>query len=247
MRRKIVRVVALAVFAQMFVHGAIWRAEAQAEKTSYPAMAPLKEYMMPDEASEIALARSAAPRSVSDGAEVLVLGRDGYSTAVKGSNGFVCLVERSWGAATDFPEFWNPKIMAPFCVNPPAARTYLPGVLLKAKLVLAGKSRTEIAQAVKSALDQKELPALEPGAMCYMMSKQQYLSDDAKNWHPHLMWFVPGDAAKSWGANTPSSPVIAADDPEDRMTIFLVWVGHWSDGTPAPQDTRGTPTPHPMD
>jgi len=246
MRRRIVRVVALTVFAQMFVHGTIWRAEAQAEKTPYPAMAPLKEYMMPDEASEIALARSAAPRSVSDGAEVLVLGRDGYSTAVNGSNGFVCLVERSWGAATDFLEFWNPKVMAPFCVNPPAARTYLSGVLMKAKLVLAGKSRTEIAQAIKSALGQKELPALEPGAMCYMMSKQQYLSDDAKNWHPHLMWFVPGDAAKSWGANMPSSPVIAADDPEDRMTIFLVWVGHWSDGTQAPQDTYGTLAPHAM-
>ena len=165
---------------------------------------------------------------------------------MKGSNGFVCLVERSWGAATDFPEFWNPKIMAPFCVNPPAARTYLPGVLMKAKLVLAGKSRTEIARAVASALDKKELPALEPGAMCYMMSKQQYLNDDVKNWHPHLMWFVPGDAAKSWGANMPSSPVIAAEDPEDRMTIFLVWVGHWSDGTQAPQDTYGTLAPHPI-
>ncbi len=200
-------------------------------------MAPLNQYLIPDVDSEIALARSAAPRSVSDGAEVLVLGRDGYTTAAKGGNGFVCLVVRSWGAATDFPEFWNPKIRSPFCVNPPAARTYLPSLLMKTKLVLAGKSKTEIAQAVTSALDKKELPALEPGAMCYMMSKQQYLNDDGKSWHPHLMWFVPGDAAKSWGANLPGSPILATDDPEDRMTIFLVLVGHWSDGTPAPQAT----------
>ena len=48
---------------------------------------------------------------------------------------------------------------------------------MKTKLVLAGKSKTEIVQATASALDKKELPALEPGAMCYMMSKQQYLSD----------------------------------------------------------------------
>jgi hypothetical protein len=48
-----------------------------------------------------------------------------------------------------------------------------------------------------------------------------------------MMWYVPGDAAKSWGANLPSSPVLAANAPEDRMTIFMVVVDHWSDGSPA--------------
>jgi hypothetical protein len=191
-------------------------------------MAPLDQYLMPDADSEIALARSAAPASISDGAEVMVLGRDGYTTAVKGSNGFLCIVERSWGAATDAPDFWNPKVRAPHCFNPPAARTFAPIFLMKTKLVLAGKSKTEILGATASALDKKELPALEPGAMVYMMSKQQYLSDRDMSWHPHLMFFVPGDAAKSWGANLPGSPVIAANDPEERVTIFLVVVGKWS-------------------
>jgi len=77
-------------------------------------MAPLGQYLMPDEKSEIALARSAAPASISDGAEVMVLGRTGYRTAAKGSNGFLCIVERSWGATTDHPEFWNPKFAVPF-------------------------------------------------------------------------------------------------------------------------------------
>ena len=164
----------------------------------------------------------------------MVLGRKGYTTAVKGTNGFLCIVERSWAAATDDPDFWNPKVRAPNCFNPPAARTFVPIFLMKTRLVLAGKSKTEIVEATASALDKKQLPALEPGAMCYMMSKQQYLSDQGMNWHPHLMFFVPGDAAKSWGANLPGSPVIAADDPEERVTIFLVWVGKWSDGTAAP-------------
>jgi hypothetical protein len=92
---------------------------------------------------------------------------------------------------------------------------------MKARLVIAGKSKAEIAQAVTSAFDNKELPLPEPGAMCYMMSKQQYLNDGARNWHPHLMWFVPGDSAKSWGAQLPGSPVIAANDPEERMTIMI--------------------------
>jgi hypothetical protein len=109
---------------------------------------------------------------------------------------------------------------------------------MKTKLVLAGKSKTEIVEATASALDKKELPALEPGAMCYMTSKQQYLNDRGKSWHPHLMFFVPGDAASSWGANLPGSPVLAADDPQERATIFLVRVGKWSDGSPAPPITH---------
>ncbi len=226
--------IALALLVPVVIPGATSQARAQAKKTPYPAMAPLDQYLMPDEKSEIALARSAAPASISHEAEVMVLGRTGYRTAVKGRNGFLCIVERSWGAATDHPEFWNPKVRGAICFNPPSARTFVPVYLMKTKLVLAGKSKTEIVQATAAALDKRELPVLEPGAMCYMMSKQQYLSDQDMSWHPHLMFFIPGDSAKSWGANLPGSPVLAADDPEERVTIFLVPVGTWSDGTLAP-------------
>ena len=105
---------------------------------------------------------------------------------------------------------------------------------MKTNLVLAGESKNEIAKVTASAMDKKDLPALEPGAMCYMLSKQQYLNDRGMSWHPHLMFFVSGDAAKSWGADQPDSPIIAANDPEERVTIFMVWVGKWSDGSPAP-------------
>jgi hypothetical protein len=234
MQQRTITLLALAFLVQVVLPGATSQAHAQ-PGGFYPAMARLDQYLMPDGNSEIALARSAAPASVSDGAEVMVLGPKGYTTAVKGTNGFLCIVERSWGAATDEPEFWNPKVRAPICFNPPAARTYVPISLMKTKLVLAGRSKAEIVQATALALDKKELPALEPGAMCYMMSKQQYLSDHDMSWHPHLMFFVSGDAARSWGANLPGSPVMVANDPEERVTIFLVRVGKWSDGTPAPQ------------
>ena len=228
------RLLALAVLVQVVIPGTISQARAQAKQAPYPAIAPLDQYLMPDEKSEIALARSGAPASIADGAEVMVLGRTGYKTAVEGKNGFLCLVERSWGAATDQPEFWNPKIRAPICFNPASARSFVPIYLMKTKLVLAGKSKAEIVHATASALDKKELPALEPGAMCYMMSKQQYLNDQGMSWHPHLMFFVSGQAAKSWGAGLAGSPVLAADDPEERVTIMMVPVGTWSDGTPAP-------------
>ena len=231
------RRIALAFLALLILPSALWQARAQSEKASYPSMAPLNQYLMPDQPSEIALARTAAPASVSAGAEVMVLGRDGYTTAATGTNGFLCIVERSWGAATDEPEFWNPKIRAPICFNPAAARSFVPIFLMKTKLVLAGKSKSEIVAAVAAALDKKELPALEPGAMCYMLSKQQYLNDRGKSWHPHLMFIAAGDAEKTWGANLPSSPIIAANDPEERATIFMVIVPKWSDASPAPQAT----------
>ena len=209
------------------------RGEAQPQQGAYSVAAPIDQYFIADKASEIALARTAAPASISDAAEILVLTRDGYATAATGNNGFVCLVERSWGKSTDDADFWNPKVSAPHCLNAPAAKTYLPIVLLKTKLVLAGKSKAEIGLALKSSWDRKELPALEPNAMCYMMSKQQYLSDDDTHWHPHMMWYVPGDAEKLWGANLPGVPTFAGNVPEDRMTVFLLTVGKWSDGTPA--------------
>jgi hypothetical protein len=234
MKKKTINRLALAFLVPLLLPAAIWQARAQSEKAPYPAMAPLDQYLMPDKNAEIAFARSAAPPSISDGAEVMVLGQKGYTTAVKGRNGFLCLVERSWGAATDQPEFWNPKVRSPICFNPAAARTFAPIFLMKTRLVLAGKSKAEIAEATASALHTKELPALAPGAMSYMMSKQQYLNDGARSWHPHLMFFA-ADAAKSWGGNLPGSPVITTDDPEEGVTIFMVWVGNWSDATPAPQ------------
>jgi hypothetical protein len=213
MSKKLASVVAFICIAGVALPGVVL--QAQAKPALYPTAAPIDQYFIPARASEIELARSAAPASISGGAEVLVLTHDGYATAVKGGNGFVCLVIRSWAKSTDDPEFWNPKVRAPHCLNAPAAKTYLPIVLLKTKLVLAGKSKTEIAQAVKAGLDKKELPALEPDAMCYMMSKQQYLSDDDTHWHPHMMWYVPGDAAKSWGANLADVPLMAGNVPED--------------------------------
>ena len=177
---------------------------ARAEADPYPAMAPLDQYLIPDENAEIALARSAAPASVAAGAAVMVLGRQGYTTAVQGTNGFLCYVERSWAHDTDNPEFWNPKARTPNCFNAAAASSVSLLYLMKTRLVLAGKSKAEIAQAIAAALDSGEVPALAPGGMCYMLSKEQYINDEGHSWHPHVMFYAAGDVAKSWGANPPS-------------------------------------------
>jgi hypothetical protein len=206
-------------------------AHTQKTQTQYPEMAPLDQYLIADRNTEIALARSAAPQSISGGAEVMVLGKGGYEVAVPGTNRFVCLVERSWDSPIGAPGFWNPKIRGPNCFNEAAARSYLPIALMKTRLALSGQSQAEIDRAMQSAFSEKELPAMEPGAMCYMLSKNGYLADGAGNWHPHLMFFVPLAMAKTWGANLAGSPVLSGDDVPDRLTIFMVPVARWSDGT----------------
>jgi hypothetical protein len=206
------------------------RAQAQDVKTPYPNMAPLAQYLM-ERNAEIALARSASPESISTDAEIMVLGNHGYENAVKGKNGFVCVVERSWTAPSDDPDFWNPKLRGPICFNAPAARSYLPLTIKKTELVLAGRSKDQMFQALSAAFDKKELPTIEPGAMCYMLSKQGYLSDRGGHWHPHLMFFVPLTEPAAWGADATGSPIIGAKVDQDRLTVFLVPVGKWSDGT----------------
>ena len=205
-------------------------------KAPYPSMAPLDQYLIADRNAEIALARSAAPESISRDAEVLVLGRHGYETAVKGTNGFLCIVERSWTKGIDDPDFWNPKLRAPICFNAPAVRSYLPLTLKKTELVLAGRSKTQMFEAIQSAIDKKELPPLESNAMCYMMSKEGNLSDSDGHWHPHLMFFIPQTDSAVLGADRPGSPIVLAQDPQSRVTVLMVPVGRWSDGTAETKD-----------
>ena len=101
---------------------------------------------------------------------------------------------------------------------------------MKTKLALSGKSKTEIVAATDAALDKKELPPLEPGAMCYMMSKQQYLNDQGLNWHPHLMFFVSGDAAQA------GEPICQVRRLWPRMTLKSEQQSSWSGSANGPMD-----------
>lgn len=207
-----------------------YEAMAQDAKTTYAKMAPVDQYLMEDRQAEIALARSAAPESISRDAEVLVLGRHGFETAVKGKNGFVCIVGRGWSSAAD-EDYWNPKVRVPICVNAPAARTYLSRITKITDMALAGRTLDQVNQAIAAALAKKELPPMESGAMCYMMGNQGYGGDVAPHWPPHLMFFYSDTDPANWGANLPGSPIIAVADPLEHLTQFVIPTQRWSDGT----------------
>jgi hypothetical protein len=217
---------------------------AAAQTDKYPRMAAISQYQM-DESAEIQLARSAAPNSISGDATILVLGRQGYETAVEGKNGFVCMVARSWMAAFDWPEFWNPKVRAADCMNPQAARSILPIAFLRSRMAMAGRSKAEILSAIKAAFENRQVPKFESGAMDYMMSKSAYLTDEGDHNAPHLMFLTTGIDAKDWGSGAVGSPLMSAPywffsskEPSQMkglppILVFLVGVANWSDGTPA--------------
>jgi len=216
--------------ALLMMLGTACQALAQDAKAAYPKMAPVDQYLMADRAAEIALARSAAPESISRDAEVWVLGRHGFETAVKGTNGFVCFVGRSWTAAAD-ADYWDPKVRVPMCVNAPAARSYLVHVSKATDMGLAGRTLAQMNEAIADAVAKKELPPMEPGAMCYMMSKEGYGGDSSPHWPSHVMFFYTDLELASWGANLPGSPVLGVSDPMEHLTQFVVVVQRWSDGT----------------
>jgi hypothetical protein len=210
------------------VLGAAWPTQAQDTKAQdakspYPTMAPIEQYRM-DRDAEIAMARTAAPASVSRDATVLVLGQKNFETAVQGKNGFVCLVGRAFAGPLNNPEFWNPKNRSPICYNPPGARSLMPYAMKETGMALAGASKAQIIDAIRTAVAKKELGAPEPGSMSYMMSKEAYLTDQGGHNLAHLMFELPRNG-----------------DFQDNPNFFVSWdpapviefnvpVGQWSDG-----------------
>ncbi len=221
------------------------QARAQGDEIAYSRMAPLEQYLM-ERNSEIALARSAAPESISRDATILVLGRQGYEEAVQGKNGFVCMVERGWVGAFDWPEFWSPKTRGAECLNPPAVRSILPLAKMRTTMAVAGRNQSEIIASLKEAVNNGEVPKLEHGAMSYMMSKASYLTDRGDHNGSHLMFYLPVADTAIWGADLPGSPVGSGPYwfSSEKMSqafkgfppihVFVVYVATWSDGTIAP-------------
>lgn len=239
----------LALWINPIWAGTVW---ADTVSAPYPVRLPVEQYLMADQASEIALARTAAAKSVSDNATILVLGKDGYVTAVKGSNGFTCYVGRSWEKDFDDPLFYNPHGRTPQCWNAAATSSVLPDILRRSQWVLAGVSKDEMIARTKAAVAAHEAGNPTPGSMVFMLSKDQYINDPVpgpggeSNWLPHVMFFMPAAApadGSAWGANMHGSPIFAFTSDIEPMTTYFVLAPKWSDGTLSPADVVSSSKP----
>ena len=107
---------------------------------------------------EIAIARSAAPEAIARNAEILIFTKNGFEVAEKGTNGFVCLVARSWSADYGDPDFWNPQVLAPICYNAIAVPSQVAETKKRTAGALAGGSAADIRKAVRAAINSGGLP-----------------------------------------------------------------------------------------
>jgi hypothetical protein len=123
------------------------------------------------------------------------------------------------------PEFWNPRNRSPICYNPPAARSLMPYAMKQIGMALAGASKAQIADAIRTAVAKKELGAPEAGSMAYMMSKEAYLTDQGGHNLAHVMFELPRDGVLQDDPNS-----FVSWDPAPVIE-FNVPVGHWSDGS----------------
>lgn len=195
-----------------------------AQEMKYP---PLSEYMMPQE-SEIALAKSAAPPAISDHATIELLTENGFKVGQPGDNGFTCLVMRGFTGAPTFTPAqlrfmaYDPKTLAPICLNPQAVKTVLPYYELRTKLGIQGKTPDQIATAVRDAYRKGAIPKRDEVSFGYMWSAGQVLGP-AGHWHPHVMIYAPNYENTMLGGNEMGSHLpVVTDDGGTPFAVIVV-------------------------
>ena len=125
-------------------------------------------------------------------AEVMVMGRHGYEVAVKGKNGFVCMVERGWTAGVDDPVFWNQDTGSDLLQ--PTGRAVQCSHHGQEDRVGDRRDdpKSRPAEAIKGRFRQEGVAG--DGAWCrsapYCPSRGT-VNDSDGHWRPHLMFFVP--------------------------------------------------------
>ncbi|HEY3204092.1 MAG TPA: hypothetical protein VGL03_10570 [Thermoanaerobaculia bacterium] len=197
---------------------------ALAQGSKYP---PLSEYLMPRDA-EVALARSAAPASISDRATIKTLTKSGYLVAREGDNGVVCMVMRGFTAPTYTPAqfrdlVYDATVHAPICFTAPAARTVMPYYELRTRLAMEGKGPDQIAEGLQAAYVKGELPRRDAVTFAYMWSAHQHLGPGIGAWHPHMMVFAPYyDNAMLGGNEFGSALPQVTDDAGTPFTVVVI-------------------------
>ena len=160
-------------------------------------------------AREIALARSAAPPAVSDSATIYVLGEKDYEIALRGTNGNTCFVDRS-----------RVEAIAPQCFNAEGAATIMELEMHRIALLHQEHSVAETDREIADGLASGRFHLPRRPVLCYMMSADQHLFDDAGkpvgHWYPHLMWYIPYITAAELGLGKTGS---------DGTTTIVQWEG----------------------
>ncbi len=176
-----------------------------------------------DEVREEGLARSAAPGPIADAADLYLLGSEGYERVSTGTNGFACLVLRSFSRTGDVAAGRpQPDAVAPICYNPGAVARLLPAELLRARLHASGFAADEVEAAVATALA-KGAATTGEFAMAYMQSAGLLSSPGMQMWTPSVLVSAPFANEHSVGAGSDrsSGPTVIAQPGSVRAQVRI--------------------------
>lgn len=165
---------------------------------------------------EIALARSAAPSSVSDSATIYYFDGQHYTIAVRGSNDVSCYVGRSW-----------PRSIEPHCFDAEGSATILPIEIFTVEMLSRGTTYAAVQEAIAAGISSGRFRLPRRPALTWMMSSAQELFDDegrgGGHWHPHLMIYFPFLSAGETGLTGAPDPrqalLFDAGRPLSNLTI----------------------------
>ena len=206
-----------------------------ADAQEYPQrLGDIADFLLPEE-RETALAKSAVPAHLSDGAAIWLLTPTGYQQSASGSNGFQCLVQRGWSSPFVIEDvFFDPRLVAPICFNEEAAKTAMVEYFRRTELVLQGMAREEVAKQVLAEMGGGTIPLPSRTAVAYMLSPQQWIGSQVERWMPHVMVYGPQLRQGDIGANGLDSGMpLVFEHNGGPMATIVIPVPRWSDGTPA--------------
>lgn len=167
---------------------------------------------------EHALALSAAPAHLQAGADVYVLGPDGFSVSQDGTNGYSCVVNRD-----------HPRNRKPTCYDAEGSRTILPKVIHMGELMARGVSMPAIADSVTAGFADGRWGAPQRSGVAYMLSdgirRFNPSTGEYSSFPPHVMFYAPDvsndDIATDWGAVGEHDwmPFIAYQGPHGMLVV----------------------------
>lgn len=173
------------------------------------------ERIMLASATEMALARSAAPEDVSSAATILVFNGVDFDVGASGTNGVTCYVARTW-----------PKALEPHCFDEEGSRTILPIHLKMNEMWIAGASSEDVEAAVEAGIADGAFSLPSKPVFSYMMSAEQVLYSETGEfvgaWEPHVMVYFPGLTQAGVGGTGSLQGAIVSDGGTPLANVVFV-------------------------
>jgi hypothetical protein len=161
---------------------------------------------------QVRLAKLAAPKEVTDHADIYVLGEHGYDLAERGDNGFSCMIERE-----------RTETMEPECYDAEGTRTTVKVRMYVEQQRQNRVSDQQIEQAVKAGYKSgKFKPPSKPGIV-YMLSDFNYVLNPETGkiirFPGHLMFYAPYATEKTVGSGEGAPYIVHPGEPDALMIV----------------------------